>query len=85
MLMKQRIYLDAEKKKAVPAGNPRASFLLCAIGQTIPDVIAEQYGLVDGKIKDPPEKVVPPKAETKKEDPPENKSVKNAENKGREK
>ena len=88
MEMKQRIYLDADKEMAVPAGDSRAAFLLCAVGQTIPDVVAKQYGLVGGKIKDVPEKVPPSKveakeSEVKKEDPPENKAVKNTENKGK--
>ncbi|AEQ50758.1 helix-hairpin-helix domain-containing protein [Pelagibacterium halotolerans] len=47
----ERIYLNADKSRAVPEGHKDAAFLYAAIGDEIPDSAAEKYRLTDGRAK----------------------------------
>jgi len=47
----ERIYLNSEKTKAVPEGDPDGAWLWAAPGDDIPDEAAEKFGLVDGGFK----------------------------------
>lgn len=51
MIVKERLYLTANRKKVVKEGDKRAAFLLAAKGQELPNVIARQYGLLKEKKK----------------------------------
>ncbi|WP_433233718.1 hypothetical protein [Actinomadura nitritigenes] len=43
----RRVYLTADKSRAVPEGDPDAAFLLCNAGGEIPRDQAERLGLLD--------------------------------------
>ena len=68
MIVKERLYLDADRKKVVKEGDHKAAYLLAGAGQEIPDSIAKQYGLFDSTAK--------------KKEEPKNKMVKEPSNKG---
>lgn len=51
MIMTERLYLTANRKKVVKDGNPKAAFLLAAKGQEMPDVLARQFGLLKKKAE----------------------------------
>ena len=53
MIAKERIYLTADKAKAVPHGDKAAAFLLVGEGSEIDPRDAEKYGLVDGRMPAP--------------------------------
>lgn len=51
MIMQERLYVTADRQKAVREGDKRAAFLLIAKGQEIPTVVAKQYGIEGGRLK----------------------------------
>lgn len=48
MIAKERIYLNAERTKALPEGHKDAAFLYATPGDEIPESAVELLGLVDG-------------------------------------
>ena len=51
MVMQERLYVTADRQVAVQEGDKRAAFLLIAKGQEIPNVVAKQYKIIDGRLK----------------------------------
>jgi len=51
MIMQERLYVTEDRQTAVREGDKRAAFLLIGKGQEVLKVIAEQYGIVDGRLK----------------------------------
>jgi len=51
MIMRERLHVTEDRQVAVRDGDKRAAFLLVAKGQEVPKVIAEKYGIVDGRLK----------------------------------
>ena len=51
----RRLWLTADKSKAVEDGDPRAAFLLCTPGRSIPRPQAEALGLVKPPVVPKPE------------------------------
>ena len=51
MIVTERLYLTADRKKVVKEGDPKAAFLLAAPKQELPDIVARQYGLLDEEKK----------------------------------
>jgi hypothetical protein len=47
----QRLYLTADRKKLVPAGDKKAATLYAVPGDEIPKSAADRFGLVDGHLK----------------------------------
>jgi hypothetical protein len=68
MIARERLYVTADRQKAVREGDKKAAFLLVAEGQEILEVVAKQYGIVDGRVKQHE------KAANKMADKPVNKS-----------
>lgn len=54
MIAKERIFLTADRKRAVAEGHKDAAFLFAAPGDEVPDSAVEAFGLVDGKAKAAP-------------------------------
>jgi hypothetical protein len=54
MIVKERLYLTADRKHVVKGGDHKAAYLLAAKGQELPDKLAMQYGLIGGKQKKKP-------------------------------
>jgi len=50
MKMKERLYLNEARTKAVYADDRSGRHLLCKLGAELDDNIAKQYGLVDGRL-----------------------------------
>lgn len=71
----RRLYLTADKSKAVKAGDPGARFLLVSAGKSIPREQAERLGLIPSPT--PPELEVDstPKEKEKPEDKQKKKPV----------
>lgn len=56
IIARERLWLTADKSRAVKDGDPEARFLLCAPGQQISKADAERYGLLAKEAKpEPPE------------------------------
>lgn len=51
MIAQERLYLTADRKTVVRDGDKRMAFLLFGRGQEIPRVLAEQYGIEDGRLR----------------------------------
>jgi len=51
MIMQERLYVTEDRQTAVREGDKRAAFLLIGKGQEVLEVIAKQYGIVDGRLK----------------------------------
>jgi len=51
MIMQERLYVTEDRQTAVQEGDKRAAFLLIGKGQEVLEVIAKQYGIVDGRLK----------------------------------
>jgi len=62
MLIEERLCLTADKKKVVKENDPKAAYLFATPGMTIPDALADKYGLLKKKKDKPDDK--------KKETPP---------------
>ena len=65
MIVKERLYLTADRKTVVKDGDKKAAFLFAAAGQEMPDNVARQYGLLKEKKK----------PENKQVEMPENKQI----------
>ena len=72
MIMQERLYVTEDRQTAVREGDKRAAFLLIGKGQEVLEVIAKQYGIVDGRLKQKK------KAANKMAEKPNNKFVKTA-------
>ncbi|MEP4423000.1 MAG: hypothetical protein ABJ354_16275, partial [Nitratireductor sp.] len=59
MQAQERLFLTADKKRLVAAGDKRAAFLYAAPGDEIPNSAAEMFGLKDGRLS-APKAAVPP-------------------------
>jgi hypothetical protein len=53
MIAKQRIYLTADKSKAVAHGDRTAAFLLVGEGSEVDPKDAAKYGIMDGRLPAP--------------------------------
>lgn len=72
----RKLWLTADRKKAVADGDARAAFLLCGSGQSIPRAQAEALGLMassEPEAAAEPEAKEQEKPEDKELDPPEDK------------
>lgn len=69
------LYLASDQQTIVPADDPRAAFLLIAPGGTLPDEVAQRYGLPQAAAQLEPEKA------EKAEQPKPNKARQPRENK----
>lgn len=47
----QRLYLTADRKRVVPAGDKKAASLYAVPGDEIPQSAADRFGLVDGHLR----------------------------------
>jgi hypothetical protein len=54
MISKERLYLAADKKTVVKAGDPKAAFLLVGEGGEIPDKQALELGLMETEVAEEP-------------------------------
>lgn len=68
MIMQERLYVTEDRQTAVQEGDKRAAFLLIGKGQEVAKVIAEKYGIEDGRLKQKK------KAANKQAEKPPNKS-----------
>jgi hypothetical protein len=93
---KERLYVNRDRSKVVPESSPEAAFVLCGENGEIPMVEAERYGLTHPEpspspaVEPAPEDSPPPEpehheeaAETKAEQPKDDKAVKPSANKAR--
>lgn len=70
LIADRRLWLDAQKKKVVEDGDPKAAFLLCAKGQLIPASEVKRLKLTansKGKISQGAKKKAKPKSSEKSE------------------
>ena len=51
MVVNERLYLTADRKTVVKAGDDRAVHIFAAKGQRITDDVARRYGLLEPEIK----------------------------------
>lgn len=67
MIAAEKLFLVADKSELVREGDDRAAFLYATPGDEIPAEMAEQFGLVDGKLPVEGEPAAKPKkaSETK--------------------
>ena len=68
------LYLASDQQTIVPADDPRAAFLLIATGGTLPDEVAQRYGL-PRPAQTEGEKAEPSKPNKAARAPRENKSL----------
>jgi len=68
MIMQERLYVTEDRQIAVREGDRRSAFLLVGKGQEVPKVIAEKYGIENGRLKQKK------KAANKQAETPANKS-----------
>lgn len=68
------LYLASDQQTIVPADDPRAAFLLIAPGGTLPDEVAQRYGLPQAVAQPESEKAEQPKP-NKARQPRENKAA----------
>ena len=62
------LYVSADRRRVVRRNDPDARVLLVPAGHPIPPQTARRYGLVDGRIPDPPRKRTRKKTATPSED-----------------
>jgi hypothetical protein len=52
MKLKNTVWVNADRSKAVPAGHEDAAFLLAGAGSIVTDEVAKKYGLTEHGAKD---------------------------------
>lgn len=89
MIADKRYSLTADRSRAVVTGHPESSYLLAAVGQTIPDEVVVKYGLpLEAETPEPaitapvtPDAKAVPPVSTKALNAASDKAVKGQENK----
>lgn len=82
-IAQERMFLNADKTKALPEGHKDAAFLYAGVGDEIPASACERFGIVDGKLGGKPaEAPAKAKAAAKSKPAPANKEKAPAEDKG---
>jgi hypothetical protein len=71
IVMKERLWLTADRSRLVKEGDAEAAFLYCIPGHTVSDIEAWRYGIVEGCLPREIEVAPPPSPLRKIYDSPE--------------